>query len=305
MTKKNAHATYLNVKGTFLSVSAFDYQEENEKSNFIQSDTTINNEQDDAVVSVQSKDETISEEKNMSKLSTGEVEEDILDVVSTLSNALASNDENENSETEEVAEDATAVDEGEESTDATETEESEEEVVESADNEEQLTDEESIESPEEQATAEVTTTAEEAQTEESAEGENPELIDLRAKLDSLREENVKLKKALHYTLAERVVDAKISAGLMESADRASALEDHASRTPSSLADALRDLEKMNRKIGINREKIVELDTKAHATGNAGESEIVDEDVKETAPAKAPVAVLEDVLVDRLMNRKHF
>lgn len=308
MTKKSAHATYLNVKGTFLSVSAFDYQEENEKSNFIQSDTTINNEQDDIVVSADTKDETISEENNMSQISTDEVEESILDVVTTLSADLASSEENDNSEAEEVAEgDAEESAETDTAEASDITSESDETVEEAAEAEEQLADDESIESPEEQVdqTADATTVEDEENKEEQAQEDNSELDALRTQIDSLREENVKLKKALHYTLAERVVDAKISAGLMESADRAEALEDHASRTPSSLADALRDLEKITRKVSIGKEALANLQTKAFASGNAGNSEFKDQDLTTESATEtvSPEASFEDLLVDALMNRK--
>ena len=65
-----------------------------------------------------------------------------------------------------------------------------------------------------------------------------------SKLQSLEEENQKLREALHRTLVERVVDAKIAAGIETIELRESSIEEHATRSAASLADSLRDLAKM-------------------------------------------------------------
>lgn len=65
-----------------------------------------------------------------------------------------------------------------------------------------------------------------------------------SKVQLLEEENKKLKNALHRTLVERVVDAKIAAGVESLEARESSIEEHLTRSAASLADSLRDLAKM-------------------------------------------------------------
>jgi hypothetical protein len=72
----------------------------------------------------------------------------------------------------------------------------------------------------------------------------PEVASLVQENTALKEENAKLRKALHRTLAERVVDTKISLGIEELDSRTSLIEEHATRSASSLADSLRDLAKL-------------------------------------------------------------
>lgn len=72
----------------------------------------------------------------------------------------------------------------------------------------------------------------------------PEVASLVQENASLKEENAKLRKALHRTLAERVVDTKISLGIEELDARTSLIEEHATRGAGSLADSLRDLAKL-------------------------------------------------------------
>jgi hypothetical protein len=67
------------------------------------------------------------------------------------------------------------------------------------------------------------------------------VAELETRQSELLEENTRLKRALHRTLVERVVDGKIALGMVEVEDRAQAIEDHSDRTAASLADTIRDL----------------------------------------------------------------
>lgn len=65
--------------------------------------------------------------------------------------------------------------------------------------------------------------------------------ELRAQLDNLQQENSKLRSALKRMLAERVVDAKVSLGIVPGEDYQEQVENHINRSASSLADTLQDL----------------------------------------------------------------
>lgn len=71
--------------------------------------------------------------------------------------------------------------------------------------------------------------------------EDHALTALQAENAALQERVTKLTEALHRVLAERVVETKILKGLAESEQRETLLEEHISRSASSLADSLRDL----------------------------------------------------------------
>ena len=121
-----------------------------------------------------------------------------------------------------------------------------------------------------------------------------------SKLQSLEEENQKLKNALHRTLVERVVDAKIAAGVESQEIRESLIQEHVSRSASSLADSLRDLAKMpaTKKIaGMMLEMNSEIEViegEENVTTINGEEEVVEEKVTNTP---------EQLFVDALMGRR--
>ena len=131
---------------------------------------------------------------------------------------------------------------------------------------------------------------------ESASEENADA----SKLQSLEEENQKLKNALHRTLVERVVDAKIAAGVESHEVRESLIQEHVSRSASSLADSLRDLAKMpaTKKIaGMMLEMNSEIEViegEENVTTINGEEEVVEEKVTNTP---------EQLFVDALMGRR--
>jgi hypothetical protein len=121
-----------------------------------------------------------------------------------------------------------------------------------------------------------------------------------SKLQSLEEENQKLKNALHRTLVERVVDAKIAAGVESQEIRESLIQEHVSRSASSLADSLRDLAKMpaTKKIaGMMLEMNSEIEViegEENVITINGEEEVVEEKVTNTP---------EQLFVDALMGRR--
>lgn len=298
MKKKDARATYLNVKGTFLSVSAYDYSENDklneEKSLIDESHTTINNETG-ALMPDQNSEET---EDMSKKTEVVTEEEDILAVASQLSADLA-----ESTTDEVVAEEEVAT---EEEAPAEEVEVATEEVVtteeETAPAEEATTDPELAEEVAEEAPVE--TTEDEVVSEEVVSEENAEVATLNDTIDTLKTENTKLKQALHYMLAERVVDAKIAVGVIEADSRNDALTDHSKRTASSLGDALRDLKEYPVLGKIpGTVSTIEMDVKAAASDKDDNSvETITEGDKKIVVVDHNKK-LEDTFTDVFMNRK--
>ncbi len=122
-----------------------------------------------------------------------------------------------------------------------------------------------------------------------------------SKIQTLQEENAKLKEALHRTLAERVVDTKISLGVESSDSRDDLIKDHVGRSASSLADSLRDLAKMpaaKKSIHSLSESIIENDVVSESEDN-----VIDEMNEEVEKPIEKKPSVEELFVDALMGRR--
>lgn len=124
--------------------------------------------------------------------------------------------------------------------------------------------------------------------------------DTNKKLQSLEDENQKLKAALHRTLVERVVDAKISAGIESLDNRESLIEEHSTRSASSLADSLRDVAKLPI-IKSSRSSSPEIDFEINAV--EGENNVTTIDQEEEKVLEQKEALPEQLFVDALMGRR--
>lgn len=234
-----------------------DLDNKNHKSLFVNNDSSVNTNEN-----VQS---LLLQETNMQNQEAETDQEDILAIAEQLSEDLSVDqaeaeveapvEEGEDNTDETVTEDSdTESDDTDESTDETETE-----VTDETAEAPEATEETEVEATDEEAPTDETEEAptdkveEESETQEEEEPEaglvtedsvEPELDSLKEEVASLKEENAGLKKALHRTLAERVVDTKISLGIEESTNRSVSIDEHSNRSASSLADSLRDLAKM-------------------------------------------------------------
>jgi len=302
LKKKESKPVYLHLKGAFLTAMAL---QENESYNS-NSDTLLSDEE-----YIKNK----SEETH--KMDEATKDEDILAVSNGLSEDLSTiaayttaseseevveSDNNEKPTAEETQEEV--------SKDSKEANENSSDDSEEADV--QTVDSENAEKPEE-ASSEVNDGAEENQEEASKDDElttekssdEQVVAELKEKVASLEEENARLKKALHQTLVERVVDTKIALGLESVEDREKVIAEHVGRTASSLADSLRDLAKTPVK-AIKRIKgfvdVPEMDSDVEASSkeDANVLTLGSESPKEQ---ESPVNNFEQVLVDALMGRR--
>ena len=124
------------------------------------------------------------------------------------------------------------------------------------------------------------------------------------KIQSLEEENKKLKSALHRTLVERVVDTKIGLGYEAIDDREKLIEEYAGRTASSLADTLRDLAKVPVKAAKRIGEMLNMpEITSEAAVSVTEDNVVTLDREEPTKADNPKESFEQVLVDALMGRR--
>lgn len=120
------------------------------------------------------------------------------------------------------------------------------------------------------------------------------------RLQVLEEENQKLKSALHRTLVERVVDAKIAAGVEVYDARESLIEEHVGRSAASLADSLRDLAKMpaaKNSTGMMLEMNSEIEV------IEGEENVFTIDSEEERIEEKTTNTPEQLFVDALMGRR--
>ena len=123
--------------------------------------------------------------------------------------------------------------------------------------------------------------------------------EVQTKLQKLEEENTKLRSAMHRTLVERVVDAKIAAGVEPQELREELIQDHATRNASSLADSLRDLAKMP---VVKTVKNSMLEMTSEVAVVEGEDNVITEDKVEEVKEEV-ASVPEQLFVDALMGRR--
>jgi hypothetical protein len=291
MKKKESRPVYLHVKGAFLSAMAI-----NESENY--------NIQDSTLLSSENK---INKDEEKTEMTVSTEQEDILAVSEELSEDLSSIASD--AAKEEPAENTEAKDSNDETSEVEETKEEKSEDVSTEDKEQSDVQEEKAESEDSEKSVE---TPEEIQDKEGVKQESEELNDqkseeateqtesvLEEKVRLLEEENKKLKAALHKVLAERVVDAKIAAGIESVSEREELIKDHMTRTASSLADSLRDVAKLPAKKNVTSE-IPEITSEAEVSTDEDRVTSVDSEEDNSEP-KAVSA--EQLFVDALMGRR--
>lgn len=324
MKKKDSRTTYLQTKGAFLSalalhesetdinsseslLSSEDFETEKSEENSTMDDIT----KDDDILAVatglsedlsniassqsveEAKDVTEEEVASEEASESSEADEEV--VASSEEDTVDAGDSEPEEVTEEPAEENSSNDSEEaevqdnvdshkteelEETSAQEADEVQEEVVQDSD----LT---TSESSDEQDVAQLTT----------------KVALLEQEVSSLKDENSKLKGALHMTLVERVVDTKIALGLNEASDREEMLKEHAPRTASSLADSLRDLASLPAKVGKKVGSFLhaaEFDV-SDVISSAEENVTTLDEI--TVEESDPIDSFEQVLVDTLMGRR--
>lgn len=322
MKKKDATPLYMNLKGAYLAALS----EEDSELNGVNSHIDHTNSDERS----KTPEETVMAEEAL----VAEEEDDILAVSEGLSEDLSKITDEEAAATEEegpedegseddeetdATEEADATEEvaAEESTEATEEEEAErpeaQEKPKDADVDAETSDGAPVsrESEDDEVTEEA---AEEGAAEEQApdtelseESDNtdtePLVEELKSEVATLKEENARLRKALHKTLVERVVDAKISAGVVEYEARAEAIEEHSKRSASSLADAYKDFAKLAGRAVSTETASLTMDDKSQVVADEKNAiTIEDEDASDRKQAD-PMATAESVFVDALMGRR--
>jgi hypothetical protein len=299
LKKKESKPLYLHLKGSFLTaLSIHESENYNNNNNSLLSDG----------------DEKIStDSQEIKTMDNVETQEDILAVAEELSSDLSSIASESGEEQEQPkAEEQTNDPEGSEEVpaeDAAEKPEAEEKVLEDNSDKADVQAQEAVDSEKaeksEEKSEETQAVSEEEKEEEPLNDNKEEVAEtgdttLLQKVKLLEEENAKLKKALHRTLVERVVDAKISAGV-ESADlREGLIEDHSARTASSLADSLRDLAKMPA-VKTAMSSMPEITSETEVVEGENNVLTLDGKVKEEKEEKAPS--VEEIFVDALMGRR--
>lgn len=291
---KESKPLYLQLKGSFLTAMAVQ-----ESENYKYNEASLLSNED-------IKDNIESQENET--MENVEKQEDILAVAEELSNSLSSIASESAEEvvepTQEEAKEEVAEAAVEEQPAAAE--EISNDNSEKADEQQEVAvDSEEAEKPEEKPEDVQAEPQEKAEDENSLNGEvevatESEDSEVLARVKALEEENIKLKKALHNTLVERVVDTKIAVGLESIDNREKAIEEHASRTAASLADSLRDLARLPQAKQVRGEmpeitsetEVVEGENNVITIGN--EETEVKTDTKHTA---------EQLFVDALMGRR--
>ena len=188
------------------------------------------------------------------------------------------------------------------------------ETTEEASKEDAKRSEEVLDSKEEQVdtvdSSDATTSEEIEKTEESEtdltgtvkadeQASEQDVDDVAKKLQSLEEENQKLKNALHRTLVERVVDAKIANGLESYEVREELIADHSKRTASSLADSLRDLATMP----VAKTKHASMPEINPEIAVENEENVIFSDKQEEEVEETKVNTVEQLFVDAFMGRR--
>jgi hypothetical protein len=332
MKKKESRPLYLHVKGAFLTALAFQesetakadnsallsekniIDEENvEMDEIVKGDdvlaTVENLSQDLSAIATAPKEE--SEEIPSQEEASVNVESKNVDLISVLSDALQEAKEAgeqsvvdvlsskieklKKAQEDESLVEAPAAENAEQS--PTEEKESEGEKVETEEQgkEEVVNSENAESSPESE-------TQEESNSELTGSTHADEQNDNDDKLQVLQQENAKLREALHRTLAERVVDTKISLGVEPIEERENLIQDHATRSAGSLADSLRDLAKLP----VAKKNIQKLNVESVIDGcivSEKENNVIVEDEEVSTAPEEKVNTVEELFVDTLMGRR--
>ena len=301
MKKKESKPIYLQLKGAFLTALSIQ-ENENYKYN------------DSSLLSDQNKNiDNCQENSNMDQDTNGDdilaAVQELSDDLSTISVAKESEELEEAIESEETIESEVVVTEADSETTV---EEVASEESESKENGSKALPEEVEEIGNQEVDSANSSEAEEDQGKETV---GADLTDVnvvseqdaiaKARIQSLEEENKKLKSALHRTLIERVVDTRIGLGFELSDDREKLIEEYSTRTASSLADSLRDLAKTPSKSGKRIGEMLNMPTIAsEAEVSVKEENVLTIDMEEE-PIKAsdPKESFEQILVDALMGRR--
>lgn len=329
MKKKESRPLYLHVKGAFLTALAFQesetakadntsllsekniIDEENvEMDEIVKGDdvlaTVENLSQDLSAIATAPKEE--SEEISLQEESSVNVESKNIDLISVLSDALsAAQEAGEQSmvdvlslkieDLKKAQEQKTLVETPAAEQSPSEEKESEGEKVETEEQgKEEVVDSENAESSPEKEVQE------ESNSELTDNTDAAEQDDNDNKLQVLQQENAKLREALHRTLAERVVDTKISLGVEPIEERENLIQDHATRSAGSLADSLRDLAKLP----VAKKNIQKLNVESvidsYVVSEKEDNVIVEDEEVSTAPEEK-VNTVEELFVDTLMGRR--
>jgi len=290
LKKKESRPLYLHLKGAFLTAMAFQESEtDRQKDNtllFVKNNVVENNEENP-------------------KMNQEVQEDNVLEVVEGL---LESVQKEESSEVEQVKEEQPAEPTAEQavdqekisSEDSEKTEEQAEKAVDSADSE-KSEEASSTETEEAEKTEEP-----EAELSDEKEAAEQDADETQNKIQSLEEENKKLKEALHRTLVERVVDTKIALGIESAEDRDSLIEDHVKRTASSLADSLRDMAKIPAGNVTKAKEFADIAVESEVVSNEEHNVLtIDSEVEASEEKNEDTAesAFENLLVDALMGRK--
>lgn len=289
MKKKESRPIYLHTKGAFLA--AFAVQESENGNNTDQSLLSI-------------KDSSITKSEENTSMDDAKVTEDILAVaeelsqdLSTMSVAVDSVEQVEQVAVEQQAE--MPVDQqAEQKISSDDSEKAEEQTAKDVDSEEAEKSQESSDQKSDEKDPE----KEEAKSDDLIVKENEDIEqgqEVQKLVNSLQEENARLKAALHKTLSERVVDTKIALGLEMVSDRDKLIEDHGSRTASSLADSLKDLAKLPEQ----KSKSFEVPAIESELAVAEEENVITVDEEVKVNKEDSESAFEQLFVDTLMGRR--
>jgi hypothetical protein len=337
MKKKESRPLYLHVKGAFLTALAFQESETAKADNTaLLSEKNIIDEEnvemdeivkgDDVLATVENLSQDLSaiatvpcgtapkeesEEIPSQEEASVNVESKNVDLISVLSDALQEAKEAgeqsvvdvlsskieklKKAQEDESLVEAPAAENAEQS--PSEQKESEGEKVETEEQgkEEVVNSENAESSPENE-------TQEESNSELTGSTHADEQNDNDDKLQVLQQENAKLREALHRTLAERVVDTKISLGVEPIEERENLIQDHATRSAGSLADSLRDLAKLP----VAKKNIQKLNVESVIDGcivSEKENNVIVEDEEVSTAPEEKVNTVEELFVDTLMGRR--
>lgn len=225
---------------------------------------------------------------NALKIAKENKDESLVDILSAkikdLENVKASVIDTTSNETEEVAK--------EDAKGSEEVLDSKEEQVDTVDSSETTTSKENEKTEESKTDLTGTIKADEQASEQDVD-------DKTKKLQSLEEENQKLKNALHRTLVERVVDAKIANGIESYEAREELIADHSNRTASSLADSLRDLASMP----VTKTKRVNMPEINSEIAVENEQNVIFSDKQEEEIEEVKTNAVEQLFVDAFMGRR--
>lgn len=298
--RKEATPLYHNIRGGFLSALVAESEEELNKETQV---SGVEENDDDILAVTEELSEELAENEDATDDTAAETPADDAGdegADDAADEGAADADDSSDEATDDVADEGASEGADEESNE--DAPEASDEADDKTDEGDESSEDDKTEEPSEEGTASDEGDSDDADAAAELDDSQERITALEAENTALKDENGKLRAALKKGLAERVVDLKIDLGHESAEDRSSLIEEHVSRSASSLKDTMIDLRKAATKDSV--EEAADLFArKSGSTGVKSDTKVTMIVTEEEDRKATPSDKLEDIVVAGLMGKR--